>query len=87
MGRTIFPGDAVARIYKPSRPVTTSGKAGTKHWRLVFERRTAPFIEPLMGHTGGDDTLAQVELQFPTLETALRYAARQGLLGCLRQSP
>ncbi len=41
---------------KPSRAVTTSGKARTKGWRLVFERRTAPFIEPLMGYTGGDDT-------------------------------
>ncbi|NYD80407.1 hypothetical protein HD884_000448 [Ochrobactrum intermedium] len=25
----------------------TSGKARTKGWRLVFERQTAPFIEPL----------------------------------------
>lgn len=80
LGRSLFPEDAVARIYKPSRSVMTSGKAGTKPWRLVFERRTAPFIEPLMGWTGGDDTLVQVELQFKTLEAAVRYAERQGLL-------
>lgn len=79
MGRSIFPGDAVARIYKPSRSVMTSGNARTKGWRLVFERRTAPFIEPLMGYTGGDDTLTQVELSFPTLQSAIRYAERQGL--------
>lgn len=79
MGRSVFPDDAVARIYKPSRAVTTSGMARTKGWRLVFERRTAPFIEPLMGYTGGDDTLTQVELSFPTLESAIRYAERQGL--------
>lgn len=49
MGRSVFPEDAVARIYKPSLAVTTSGKARTKGWRLVFERRTAPVIEQLMG--------------------------------------
>ncbi len=79
MGRSPFPQDAVARIDKPSRSVTTSGKAGTKGWRLTFERRKAPFIEPLMGWTGGDDTLAQVKLDFPTRDSAIRYAERQGL--------
>ena len=57
MGRSSFPEGAVARIFKPSRSATTSGKAGTKGWRLRFERRTAPFIEPLMGWTGDEDTL------------------------------
>ncbi|CDX22193.1 hypothetical protein MPLB_230017 [Mesorhizobium sp. ORS 3324] len=37
-----------------------------------------------MGYTGGDDTLAQIELTFPTLESAVRYAERQGLTYCLR---
>ncbi|MER9791679.1 NADH dehydrogenase ubiquinone Fe-S protein 4 [Mesorhizobium sp. M0213] len=61
-GRSEFPRDAVARIYKPCRSVMTSGRAQPKGWRLVFERRTAPVIEPLMGYTGGADTLTQVEL-------------------------
>lgn len=74
-----FPPDAVARIYRPSRSVMTSGKALTRHWILRFERRTPPFIEPLMGWTGGDDTLTQVELRFPSLESAVAYAQRQGL--------
>ena len=86
MGRSLFPEGAVARIFKPSRSATTSGKAGTKGWRLTFERRTAPFIEPLMGWTGGDDTLTQVELSFPTLESAPRYAERQGL-SCTVHAP
>lgn len=79
MGRSLFPEETVARIYRPSRSVMTSGKARTKGWRLTFERRTAPFIEPLMGWTGGDDTLTQIELSFPTRESAIRYAERQGL--------
>src|SRR5712675_1188267 len=78
-GQSIFPPDAVARIFRPSRSVMTSGRARAKGWRLAFERRTPPFIEPLMGWTGGDDTLTQVELNFPTLEAAIAYAERQGL--------
>ncbi|CAM5613859.1 MULTISPECIES: ETC complex I subunit [Alphaproteobacteria] len=76
---SVFPPDAVARIFRPSRSVMTSGKARTKHWILRFERQTPPFIEPLMGWTGGDDPLTQVELRFPTLESAVAYARRQGL--------
>ncbi|CAH2401030.1 NADH dehydrogenase ubiquinone Fe-S protein 4 [Mesorhizobium ventifaucium] len=45
----------------------------------MFERRTAPVIEPLMGYTAGGDTLTQVELDFPTLQAAIDYAERQGL--------
>ncbi|UWM84092.1 ETC complex I subunit [Rhizobium sp. SRDI969] len=78
-GRSVFPEDAVARIFKPSRSAMTSGTRRTKDWRLVFQRRSAPFIEPLMGYTGSTDTLTQVELEFPTLESAIRYAERQGL--------
>jgi len=55
----------------------TSGEAQTNKWVLCFERRTPPEIEPLMGWTG-DDTLAQVELSFDTLEEAVSYAERQG---------
>jgi hypothetical protein len=85
-GRSVFPDGAVARIYKPSRSVMTSGKARTKGWRLAFERRSAPIIEPLMGYTGGGDTLTQVELSFPTLKSAIRYAERHGLAYVVRQS-
>lgn len=85
--RTIFPGDAIARIYRPSRSAMTSGRARTGKWRLVFEPRHAPFIEPLMGHTGSDDTLVQVELEFPTLEAAMGYAERQGLAYVVQTPP
>jgi hypothetical protein len=57
----------------------TSGRARTKSWLLTFERRTVPYIEPLMGWTAGDDPLTQIELRFPTLESAIAYAKRQGL--------
>jgi hypothetical protein len=78
-GRSVFPEDAVACIFRPGRSVLTSGRARTRNWLLTFERRTAPSIEPLMGWTSGDDPLTQVELSFPTLQSAICYAERQGL--------
>jgi hypothetical protein len=66
-----------ARIFRPCRSVLMSARVGRRPWQLTFERRTAPFIEPLMGYAGGTDTLTQ--LQFPTLEAAIKYAQRQGL--------
>ncbi|MBX5050831.1 NADH dehydrogenase ubiquinone Fe-S protein 4 [Rhizobium lentis] len=78
-GQSLYGENAVALIFKPCRSVTTSGKARTKGWRLVFERSSALFIEPLMGYTGDRDTLTQVELEFPTPQSAIRYAERHGL--------
>ncbi|TIM74110.1 MAG: ETC complex I subunit [Mesorhizobium sp.] len=77
-GQSEFPREALARIYKPCRSVMTSSRA-RRGWRLVFEPRTPPVIEPLMGYTGGGDVLTQVELGFPTLQSAIDYAERQGL--------
>lgn len=82
-----FPCDAHAVIYQPTRSAMTSGKARTRDWKLRFERRTPPFIEPLMGWTGGDDTLTQVELSFPTVESAVAYARRQGLTYTVKGMP
>ncbi|WP_034851246.1 NADH dehydrogenase ubiquinone Fe-S protein 4 [Inquilinus limosus] len=78
-GRTRFPRDAVAHIVRPARSATTSGRAGTREWRLVFDRRTPGRVEPLMGWTAGDDPLPQIELRFPSLQSAVAYAERQGL--------
>src|SRR4029077_18057297 len=72
--RSVFPEDAMAVIYKPARSAMTSGKARTRDWKLRFEPRSCPYIEPL-----SDDTLAQVELTFPSAAAAVAYARRQGL--------
>lgn len=86
MGRSFFPDGTVAHIYRPSRSAGTAGQSRWKRWRLVFDRRSAPFIEPLMGYTGTDDTLAQIELEFPDLESATRYARQQGLAYVVRST-
>jgi ETC complex I subunit conserved region len=69
----------VALIYQPARSAMTSGKARTRGWKLRFEPRSPRYVEPLMGWTGNDDTLSQVELAFPSAEAAVGYARRQGL--------
>jgi len=79
VGHPIWPDGAEAVIARRKRPVWTSGKPRTGEWVLRFERRTPPFIEPLMGWTGGDDTLAQVELTFGSRDEAIAYAEREGL--------
>jgi hypothetical protein len=81
---SVFPRDAVAVIYRPTRSAMTSGRARTRQWKLRFERRSPGFVEPLMGWTGGEDPLAQVELTFPSAEAAVAYARRQGLRFVLR---
>jgi hypothetical protein len=79
---------AEARIAWRGWAVTTSGRARAKQWVLRFERRSPPVIEPLMGWTSGDDTLAtQVELTFDTLDEALSYAERQGLSYRIQNEP
>lgn len=78
LSRPVFPDDAVAHIHRPCRSAMSAGPAPDE-WRLEFEPRSAPFVDPLMGWTGSQDPLRQVILSFSTLDAALAYAERQGL--------
>src|ERR1700754_590773 len=78
LSKPAFPADAVAHIHRPCRSATSSAP-GEAEWRLEFEPRSAPFLDPLMGWTGGSDPLRQLALSFPTLDAAVAYAERQGL--------
>ena len=69
-----------ARIYRPSRTAMQSGKAKYDRWVLEFERRTAKRVDPLMGWTSSDDTLAdEVRLTFDTKDAAIAYAKAEGI--------
>jgi hypothetical protein len=74
-----FPEDARALIHCPPPSATQAGRRGVAEWVLEFEPRARPFVEPLMGWTGGSDPLSQVRLRFPTRDAAVTYARRQGL--------
>ena len=78
---------ASARIFRPSRSVMTSARVTCRPWRLVFERRSPPVIDHLMGYCGGGDTLTQVQLDFPSLDAAVAFAEKQGLDYVVRADP
>ena len=69
----------VARIYRPSKPATQSGRAKTKHWVLEMEPRSRKEADPLCGWIGSDDTEQQVKLHFPDLESAIAFAKKNGI--------
>jgi hypothetical protein len=77
--RTQFPAGTTARIFRRRRSAMSSGAGDTRCWRLTFRGPGRRFIEPLMGWIGTTDPLSGLELKFPTLEAAIRYARRQGL--------
>lgn len=86
MGRSVFPQSAVARIFRKPVSVMTSARARAG-WTLAFDRQITPRIDPLMGYLGSTDTLSQIELSFPTLESAIRYVERQGLAYVVQKPP
>jgi hypothetical protein len=69
----------VARIYRPAKVATQSGRARAMHWVLDWEQASAKEADPLIGWIGSDDTQQQVQLTFPTKEAAIAYARRKGL--------
>lgn len=69
----------IARIFRPSRTATQSGKANARHWVLEFEPAAPRRIDPLMGWTSSGDMKSQVRLNFATKEEAVAYAEKQGL--------
>ena len=68
-----------ARIYKPARTATQSGKAATKAWLLDYEPESPKQIEPLMGWTASADMRQQIRLEFDTKEEAVAYAERNSI--------
>jgi hypothetical protein len=69
----------IARIYRPARTATQSGRAKSRHWVLNWEQASPKQADPLIGWIGSDDTQQQVQLTFPTKEAAIAYAKRKGI--------
>jgi hypothetical protein len=68
-----------ARIFRPMKTATQSGRAKTQLWVLEFERTGHVAADPLMGWIGGGDTRRQLALKFPSREAAEAYAAKHGI--------
>jgi len=71
--------DAVALIEPLPIATNQGGRARLGWWRVRFEPRIAPFVDPLTGWTGSADPLTQVELRFRSAAAAERYCRSQGL--------
>lgn len=69
----------VARIYRPAKTATSSGRAKTLYWVLEMEPKTPKMIDPLCGWIGSADTEEQLQLRFPTKDAAIAYAKREGM--------
>ncbi len=68
------------RIFQPPKTAMQSGRANAKLWIMEFEPTAARQVEPLMGWTSSADTQAQLRLRFDTLEEAVAYAQKEGLM-------
>jgi len=68
-----------ARIYQRPKNAMQSGRARTDTWVLEFEPAEAKQPDSLTGWAGSGDTREQVRLNFPTIDAAIAYAAREGL--------
>ena len=69
-----------ARIFRPVKTATQSGRAKTQLWVLEFERSDRVAADPLMGWIGGGDTRRQLLLKFPSRAAAEAYAAKHGIV-------
>ena len=68
-----------ARIYQPAKTAMQSARGNARQWVLEYEQQHAMPSDPLMGWTGSQDTLRQVQLRFTTKDKALAYAEQKGL--------
>lgn len=67
-----------AKIFKPVKSATQSGRAKIKKWVLEHELETKRQPEALMGWTASGDTLNQVKITFETEEEAIAFADKKG---------
>lgn len=68
-----------ARIYRPAKTATQSGRAKSKNWVLDYEPDAPRVVEPLMGWTSTTDMRSQVRLYFSSKEEAIAYCKRYGI--------
>ena len=70
---------ALARIYRPAKTATQSGRAQTHKWLLEYEPASRRDPDPLMGWSSARDTLNEVRLRFDSLDEAVAFARKEGL--------
>lgn len=70
---------AKALIYRPEKTAMQSGRGKTHRWLLKFKPEKPYFVDNLMGWVGMTDMPQEVQLSFPSKESAIAYARQQNL--------
>ncbi len=78
---------STARIYQRPKNAMQSGRYRTDRWVLEFDPGEQQRPDPLTGWAGSGDTRGQLRLNFPTLEAATEYAARENIAYHVVQAP
>ena len=68
-----------AKIFKPVKSPTQSGRAKINKWILEYDLETKRQPEALMGWVASGDTLNQVKITFDTEEEAIAFADKKGM--------
>ena len=63
-----------AILYKKRKKITQSGPGTKQAWILSYNEPEAEFIEPVMGWNGTRSTNDQIQLEFPDIDSAKKYA-------------
>ncbi|EPQ26235.1 uncharacterized protein PFL1_06170 [Pseudozyma flocculosa PF-1] len=68
------------RIFRPAKTANSSGKAGTKVWRVDWDilQGSARWENPLMGWASSGDYMQGTSLKFRTKEDAVHFCEKQG---------
>ncbi|WWC65014.1 uncharacterized protein I303_107628 [Kwoniella dejecticola CBS 10117] len=68
------------RIYRPTKSTMQSAKGKTKRWMLDWDvlQGAGRWENPLMGWAASADYVQGTSLIFPSKESAVRYAEKQG---------
>ncbi|PWZ02505.1 putative NADH-ubiquinone oxidoreductase 21 kDa subunit mitochondrial precursor [Testicularia cyperi] len=68
------------RIFRPAKTANSSGKAGTKSWRVDWDilQGSARWENPLMGWASSADYMQGTSLKFRSKEDAIHFCEKQG---------
>ncbi|KAL0075464.1 ETC complex I subunit conserved region-domain-containing protein [Phycomyces blakesleeanus] len=72
--------ERVARIFRPAKTATQSGKNGSRTWRVEFDilEDGNRWENPLMGWASSSDYMQSLAMKFPTKEAAIKFAEKEG---------
>lgn len=71
--------ETIAKIFCPAKTAMQSGRAKTHKWILEYKPSAPMTPDALMGWNSGANTLAQIQLKFPTKEAAIAYAKAKNI--------